>query len=215
MLLPLRQCSSLCVRCSSVCARCSSPCAGAAPPLTLNEAPHGDRRGSTWRQARLPLASGVAPLASGVAPLAPGVGALVPCVDPLVLGVTVHLCRVLLPLRQVRRPLRKKLGINVTRYTAWYAGSEADAFDIVPTATQRCVECEGVGDDVLCARQNSRWRCVAQWSAGGTAHRQLHQSSTFTAFKDPPSEHPSRGLYIPRVPCHHCEQATVQTGWSS
>jgi hypothetical protein len=41
--------------------------------------------------------------------------------------------------------------------------------------TQCCAECDGVGDDVLCARQNNMWRCVVQRGADAPAHRRTQE----------------------------------------
>lgn len=65
-----------------------------------------------------------------------------------------------------------KLGINVRQYVAWYRSPHEAQFGIIQKYIQCCTECDGVGDDVRCLRQNNMWRCVSRQTSHSWPHRQ-------------------------------------------
>jgi hypothetical protein len=65
-----------------------------------------------------------------------------------------------------------KLGIDVCQYVEWYNSPHATQFGIIEKTVQCCTECDGVGDDVRCLRQNNLWRCITRQTADSWPHRQ-------------------------------------------
>jgi hypothetical protein len=91
-----------------------------------------------------------------------------------------------------------KLGIDVNSYVAWYRSSHARQFGIIRKSVQCCVECDGVGDDVVCLRQNNIWRCSSRQMSESWPHREPFQpldvhpawrSDCHVVIQDDASEH--------------------------
>jgi hypothetical protein len=65
-----------------------------------------------------------------------------------------------------------KLSIEVEKYVAWYRSPHASQFGIIQKSIQCCTECDGVGDDIRCLRQNNAWRCISRQTSDARPHRQ-------------------------------------------
>jgi hypothetical protein len=65
-----------------------------------------------------------------------------------------------------------KLGINVSKYIAWYRSPHAAQFGIIPKSIQSCRECNGAGEDIRCLRQDNVWKCITAPSLDSSPHRQ-------------------------------------------